>query len=280
MTEIIGMHSLKSVQYKEAAKAKNAIMSRMKLLLSIVLTVIFSMAQVGGALAAPASQEATAISGTVQSITLESNPTTGVVTVIVDLMDSSEVSQTVRVSQETAIELGLVLLDGDGNPTINELALGETVDIDPATVIPDQQEPQHPVGSALATFFADIEGMNYDTIMAAHEDGVGFGMIAQALWVTSEVEGDSQLFQDLLYAKQHHDYSAFSDFTEDGTTPKSWGQLRKALLNKKSLGTVMSSHSNNGTNANENGNNKDKNKDKNSHTNGNSNNGNGNGPNK
>ena len=250
-------------------------MSRIKLLLGIVLTIIISMAQVGGVFAAPASQEATPISGTVQRITLESDPTTGVVTVIVDVMDSNEVLQTVRVSQETAIELGLVLLDGDGNPVINELALSETVDIDPTTIIPDQQEPQHPVGSALATFFSDIEGIDYDTIMSVHEDGVGFGVIAQVLWVTSELGGDSQLFQDLLYAKQHNDYSAFSDFTEDGTTPKSWGQLRKALLNKKSLGIVMSNHDNNGNHTNENGNNK--NKDKNNNGNGNSNNGNGNG---
>jgi hypothetical protein len=194
-------------------------------------------------------------------------------------MDSNGVLQTVRVSQETATELGLVLLDGDGNPVINELALSETIDIDPTTVIPDQQESQHPVGSALATFFSDIQGLNYDTIMSAHGDGIGFGVIAQALWVTSELGGDSQLFQDLLYAKEHNDYSAFSDFTEDGTTPKSWGQLRKALLSKKSLGIVMSNHDNNGNHANENGNNKnkDKNKDKNNNANGNSNNGNENG---
>jgi len=252
-------------------------MSRIKLLLGIVLTIIISMAQVGGVFAAPASQEATPISGTVQSITLESDPTTGVVTVIVDVMDSNEVLQTVRVSQETAIELGLVLLDGDGNPVINELALSETVDIDPTTIIPDQQEPQHPVGSALATFFSDIEGIDYDTIMSAHEDGVGFGVIAQVLWVTSELGGDSQLFQDLLYAKQHNDYSAFSDFTEDGTAPKSWGQLRKALLSKKSLGVVMSNHDSNANEGNGDVNNKDKvkdegkNKDKNNNGNGNGN---------
>ncbi len=254
-------------------------MSRMKLLLGIVLTILISMAQVGEVLAAPAAQEATPISGTVQSITLESDSTTGVVTVIVNVMDLDQVSQTVRVSQETAIELGLVLLDGDGNPVINELALGETVDIDPTTVIPDQQEPQHPVGGALATFFSDIGGLDYDTIMSARGDGVGFGVIAQALWVTSELGGDSQLFKDLLYAKQHNDYRAFRDFTEDGTIPKSWGQLRKALLGKKSLGIVMSNQDNNGNHANENGNNKnkDKNKDKNTNGNGNSNNENGNG---
>lgn len=251
-------------------------MNRIKLLLGIAVTIIISMAQVGRAFAAPASQEATPISGTVQSITLESDPTTGVVTVVVDVMGSNEVLQTVRVSQETAIELGLVSLDGDGNPVINELVLGESVDIDPATVIPDQQEPQHPVGNALATFFSDIEGLDYDTIMSAHEDGVGFGVIAQALWVTSELEGDSQLFQDLLYAKQHNDYSAFRDFTEDGTTPKSWGQLRKALLSKKGLGIEMTTHDNNGNTANENRNNK--NKDKNNPGNGNSNHGNGHNP--
>jgi hypothetical protein len=237
------------------------------------------MVQVGGALAAPAAQDAPPIGGTVQSITRESDPTTGVVTVVVDLMDSNGALQTVRVSQETAIGLGLVLLDGDGNPIINELALGETVDVDQTTVIPDQQEPQHPVGNALATFFSNIEGIDYSTIMSAHENGVGFGMIAQALWVTNELGGDSQLFQDLLYAKQHNDYSAFSNFTEDGTTPRSWGQLRKALLSQTSLGIVMSNHDSNGNQGDEIGNNRDqgKNKDKSNHGNGNNSNGNGNG---
>src|SRR6266508_243956 len=140
-------------------------MSRIKLLLGIILTIILSMAQVGGAFAAPASQEATPISGTVQSITLESDPTTGVITVIVDITDSDQVVQTVRGNQETAIALGLVVLDGDGNPVINKVALGETIEIDPTTVIPDHQEPQHPVGNALATFFSDIEGIDYDTII-------------------------------------------------------------------------------------------------------------------
>jgi hypothetical protein len=251
-------------------------MSRMKLLLGIVLTSIILMAQVGGVLAAPASQEATLISGAVQRITLETDPTTGVITVIVELVDINQHVQTVRISQETAVTLGLIDINGDGNPVLINQPLGKTIEIDPSTVISDQQESQHPVGSALATFFSDIEGIDYDTIMSAHEDGVGFGVIAQALWLTSELEGNSQLFQDLLYAKEHNDYRAFSDFTDDGTTPKSWGQLRKTLLSKKSLGIVMSTHSNSGNTANENGNNK--NKDKNDHGNGNSNHGNGHNP--
>ena len=266
---------LKSVKYKKAAEGKNKIMSKTKLLLGIILTIIISMAQVGAAFAAPVSQAATPISGTIQSITLESDPTTGVVTIIVDVMNSDQVSQKVRLSQETATALGLVVMDGDGNPVINETALGKTVEIDPTTVIPEQEKKQHPVGNALATFFSDIEGMDYDTIMAAHENGVGFGVIAQALWLTSELGGNSQLFQDLLYAKEHNDYSAFSDFTDNGTTPKSWGQLRNALLSKKNLGEVMSNHGNNGNQGNGNGNNKDKNKDKNNNGHGNGNNGNG-----
>jgi hypothetical protein len=190
---------------------------------------------------------------------------------------------------KTSLALGLVLLDGDGNPVINKLALGKKVEIDPGTVIPGQEEHQHPVANALATFFSDVEGIDYDTIMSAHEEGVGFGVIAQALWLTSELGGDSQLFQDLLYAKRHNDYGAFSDFTEDGTTPKNWGQLRKVLLNKKDPGIVASNPDNNGNANPGNGNgnngtnqNQDKNKDKNNngHGNGNGNNGNGNGPKK
>jgi len=270
---------LNSVKYTEATEGENTLMTKTKVFIGIILTVIISMAQVGAVFAAPVSQTATPINGAIQSITLESDPTTGVVTVIVDVMNAGQVSQKIRLSQETGSTLGLLMLDGDGNPVINEAALGKTVEIDPATVIPEQEKKQHPVGNALATFFSDLEGIDYDTIMAAHENGVGFGVIAQALWLTSELGGDSQLFQDLLYAKEHNDYSAFSDFTEDGTTPKNWGQLRKALLDKKSLGGVMSNHENNGNQGNGTANNQDKNKDKNNngHGPGNGNNGNGNG---
>ena len=255
-------------------------MNRMKLALGIVLTIILLIGQVGGVLAAPLSQDAPPIQGAVQGITLESDPATGVITVIVDVMNPSQSMQQVRLTQETAVALGLVLLDGDGNSVINKHALAKTVEIDPTTTIPEKKEQQHPVGNALATFFSDVEGIDYDTIMSAHENGVGFGVIAQALWLASELGGDSQLFQDLLYAKEHNDYSAFGDFTDDGTTPKSWGQLRKALLSNKSLGLVMSNHDNNGnpgngndTNGNGNGNgtNKDKDKNKDKNNNGNSN---------
>jgi hypothetical protein len=62
-------------------------MSRVRLFLGILLTVVISMSQVGGVFAAPASQQASPIRGSVKSITLESDPTTGVFTVIAEVMD-------------------------------------------------------------------------------------------------------------------------------------------------------------------------------------------------
>jgi hypothetical protein len=272
-------------------------MRRMNTLLGIILTLIISMSQVGGVFAAPASQDTAPIQGKVERITLETDPNSGITTVIVELLGADQVVQTIRVSQESArVPLGLIVLDEDGNPVINPLALGTTIEVDPTLVIPAQEKAQHPVASALATFFADVEGLDYDMIMSAHENGIGFGVIAQALWLTSELGGDAQLFQDLLDAKQNNNYSAFSDFTEDGTAPKNWGQLKKALLSEKGLGVVISNHgTNNGNhgtgngnsnangNGSGNGNSNDKNNDKNSNNNGHGNengNGNGNGHNK
>jgi hypothetical protein len=253
-------------------------MSRMKPLLGIILTIIISLAQVGGVFAAPASQGPAPVTGKIEKITLETDPNSGITTVIIDVLDTDQVVQTLRVSQEIArVPLGLIVLNGDGNPVINNLALGKTVEIDPTAVIPDQEKSQHPVGSALARFFSDIadEETLYNAIMDAHIHGVGFGVIAQALWLTQQVpEGDLEeigddlaIFKAFLFAKQNNDYHYF--ILNDSTTPTNWGQLRKAILDKKnSVGIVISNHDNNGNHGNENGNNKDKNKDKNNNGNG------------
>lgn len=260
-------------------------MDKTKFSLSLILAFSLLLIQVGGASAAPAFQGSSTLVGIVQSITLETDSTTGVTTVVVDLIDDNQSLQRVRVSRETAITLGLVVLNGDGKPGINNLSLGLPVDIEPKHVIPVEAETEHPVGSALATFFSDIAGLDYETIMTAHEQGIGFGVIAQALWLTTKLEGNWQIFEALLNAKQTGDYR---DFTLDGSTPQNWGQLRKAILDKdkkNSVGVVMSNSDasgngqgnnedndnpghGNGNNANNgnndaNGNNKDKNKDKN-----------------
>jgi len=220
-------------------------MTRTKILFSIVLATIFLATQIIAAGAAPANQEdAPPITGTVESISVETDVETGITTVVVTLVDEMGATQTVRLSLEDAAALGLVLED----ETINPDAIGNPTEIDPALVIPDEpeeteEEAQHPVGSALSDFFSDFLGVDYETVMDYHDDGVGFGVIAQALWITNALDGDSETFAAILEAKQNNDYSAIT--LPDGSTPQNWGQFRKAVMHdrdksKENLGAIMS----------------------------------------
>jgi len=252
--------------------------NRTKFFLSLILTLSLSLIQVRGVFAAPILQSQPPVSGMIQSITLETNTVTGVTLVSIVLIDANQLSQTVRVSLETAIAQGFVLLDGDGKPGINNAVLGKPVEIDPADVIPATEETPHPLGNALATFFADIDGIDYETIMAAHEQGVGFGVIAQGLWLTTKLEGNAEIFEALLEAKQTGDFSAF--ILEDGSSPKNWGQLRIAILDqdpRNNVGIVVSSQDNttNGNGQNHNGNSSDNNGNGSENGNGQGNGGNG-----
>jgi hypothetical protein len=185
------------------------------------------------------------ISGEVQEIVIEVDEE-GTVTVLVTLVDELGETQTVRLSLETAIALGLVEEDAEGNPIVNEDTIGETVEIDPSDVIEEDEEEGeegvHPVASALAEYFADTLGLDYDTVMGYHEEGMGFGVIAQACWISFALESDATLLGDILAAKKSGDFSAIT--LTDGTTPKNWGQFKKAALGnekaKKNLGAIMS----------------------------------------
>jgi hypothetical protein len=87
-----------------------------------------------------------------------------------------------------------------------------------------------------------------------HNDGFGFGVIAQALWMsrnltgTEDQAGDASLVEDILKAKQDKDFASFfeahPDLLVDGEAiPTNWGQFRKAFSNKKNnLGIVVSGH--------------------------------------
>lgn len=228
-------------------------MDRTRFFLSLVLALNLLIGSVGEAFAASPSVDTSFISGVIQSVLLETNPTTGVTTVVVSIMDNDQILQEVQISQETALTLGLIVLDEDGKPLINNLILGGSIEIDPAVIISGKVS-QHPVGSALATYFSNVPGLDYETIMKAHKAGTGFGVIAHALWLTDKLEGNSEIFKMILEARRTGDYSAF--ILDDGTSPKNWGDLRKAILEEKNgLGIVMSDKENNGNgNSNENGN--------------------------
>jgi hypothetical protein len=116
---------------------------------------------------------------------------------------------------------------------------------------PPEEEPttEHPVASALAEFFLGRLGLNYDDIMVYHEeDGMGFGVIAQACWMSFMLNDPDDLNApkitpgDILAAKKSGDFSSIT--LTDGTTPKNWGQFKKAALGnekaKKNLGAIMS----------------------------------------
>lgn len=239
-------------------------MNKAKFLISLALAVSILMVQAGGVFAAPSIADSTFITGRVHRITLETDPSTGITTVIVEVTGPNQDKQIVRLSQEAAIDLKLVARDMDGL-VINNSALGDLIEIDPAMLIPKDSEVRHPVGNALATFFSDIRGVDYETIMESHDNGIGFGVIAQVLWLTSEIPDRSLAdFQALMLARENGDYTEFR--LEDGTTIKNWGQLRKAILDGKkvaNLGSVMSIKDNNDQGAaNVPEKNQDKNKDK------------------
>ncbi|HEX6269061.1 MAG TPA: hypothetical protein VFZ43_02395 [Anaerolineales bacterium] len=247
-------------------------MSKTRLLAGVLLILMLLTAQVGVAAAAPPAQDTTPITGTIESITLEPNAN-GETIVVVTLTDDQGATQTVRLSVETALALDLVTLDPITNePVVDETQVGETVEIDSTTVIPEEEaveEPVHPIAALLAAFFGEEPSVVNDY----REDGFGFGVIAQALWMSQNLNGDASTAGLILDAKESGDYSAFT--LPDGSTPTNWGQFKKEVLKKKNnLGVVVSGQADADTETDEqlqeeqsqknngNGHNKDKNKGK------------------
>ena len=221
-------------------------MFKSKLLTSILLAALVIFAQFGAAYAASPAQTTTPaapITGTVQSTTRQTDSATGTTIVVVTVLDSSGATQTVDLSVDTAVSLGLVTLDTTtGLPVVNSAEIGQSISIDPSQIIPatTEEQPQNPVAGALAMFF----GVDNATINGYHSDGFGYGLIAQALWMSKILNGDATLAGDILAAKNSGDYSAFT-FT-DGATPTNWGQFRKEVFTgkaKDNLGAVMSGNS-------------------------------------
>jgi hypothetical protein len=223
-------------------------MSKTKLLAGVLLVLALLFAQVGTALAAPAAQESTPISGTIQSIAPET--VNGVTTVAVTLLTNTGETQTIHLSVETAVFLALVSVDTTTNVvTADATKVGQTVAIDPASVIPDEQstdEPIHPIAAILAKFF----GVEPSVVQGYHDDGFGFGVISQAMWMAKNLsDGSEGTMPDaglILQAKTTGDYSAF--LLPDGSTPTNWGQFKKAVMgkDKNNLGVIVSGHAETG----------------------------------
>lgn len=254
-------------------------MSKTKFLTSLLLALAVLFAQVGIVAAAPPTQDTTPPA--ITQITTETDEN-GVTTVLVTLEAEGEASQTVRISLEYALELGLI------DPTTQEPVLPANVpagtSVDPAQVIevvPGEEpvEDVHPIATILANFF----GEDPSTVNEYHLDGFGFGVIAQAMWMsrnltgTEDEAGDASLAGDILQAKRDKDYETFfkehQEFGEvfGDAMPTNWGQFKKVLKEKKNnLGTIVSGQADESTedpalqqNPGQENQDKDKGKDKN-----------------
>ena len=201
-------------------------MFKTKYLASFLLVLAVLFAQVGNVAAAPQFQETTPLTGTIVSITTETGAN-GETSVLVKLVDEQGGTQTLRLSVETAVTLGLVTVNPVTNePIVDESQVGQTVEIDPTTVIPEEEEAVHPIAAILASFF----GVQPSVVNGYHEDGFGFGLIAQAMWIAKGLDGDAATAGLILEAKRTGDYSAF--VLPDGSMPTNWGQFKKAALGK------------------------------------------------
>jgi hypothetical protein len=183
------------------------------------------------------------VTGTIQTITPLTDPVTGVVTVRVGLRTSDGVLP-LTYTLENAIALGLVTATGDVPPIVSivESMIGQPFTVDPSLVLETGELVTQPVAIALGDFLSGVLGVDGATLMAYHEQGLGFGVIAQAGFMALSMKGDASLFATILDAKKSGDYSAI--VLPDGSTPTNWGQLRKSIFgdgkNLKNLGAVVS----------------------------------------
>ena len=260
-------------------------MLKTKIFTILLLAMAVLFAQVGTAAAAPLAQENTPITGEILSITVETDGD-GIATVVVEVLDEFGETQTFRLSVETAVTLGLITLDPETDePVVDETKIGETVEVDPATVLTDEEESNHIISILLGMFFDE----DASVIDEYHEDGYGFGVIAQAMWMSNNFSGDGSLAGDILVAKKSKDFEGFFEahpeyLTEGQEIPTNWGQFKKAFSNKKNnLGSVVSGQADETTDEKSspgNGHGKDKDKDNNGKGKDKSNNGKGKGKNK
>lgn len=274
-------------------------MTKTKIVTFLLLAAMLVVAAVPGRSALAASGSATIGSGTITGITIETDPVTLVSTVVVSLLDSDGMAQTVRVSLETAVSLTLILPNAlmvgqsvtivdEVDPTIittgtintltfftdpvtlittmtvnltdagsvtkdvsislehaislglvatNEALIGTDIVIDPTVIL--ESATFGKIVTKLGTFFGSL-GVDFASIQAYKDAGTGYGVIAQALWMTYALGGDAATFDLIMAAKASGDFSGI--VLPDGSAATSWGSLRKALITngKFNLGQIMS----------------------------------------
>jgi hypothetical protein len=238
------------------SKGEKMKMTKMKLLSSVLLVLVVLFAQVGTAAAAPQTQEGTvSISGTVTEIGQPVTDENGVTTVLVTI-ETAEGPVIVRVSDIVAAGL-----------TVR----GEVQDlvVNSEDVVPPEEEPAedvHPISALLGEFFeVDASVVNsFHTGDNEAEQVFGFGVIAQALWMATNSEGDTATTDlavagAILEAKKSGDYSEVAALLglDPDDAPTNWGQFKKTLKDKhENLGAAHHPDDDDAANDQNNGNGK------------------------
>jgi hypothetical protein len=68
--------------------------------------------------------------------------------------------------------------------------------ITPTTDITSTTTNTHPVAAAVATYFSGVFSTTYEGVMALHEEGYGFGVIAKAYFAAQKLGIDPQVLMD------------------------------------------------------------------------------------
>ncbi len=227
-------------------------MAKKNIMVGFVLIVALLALQTGAAFAAPAAQ-ATTITGTVQSVS-SSTDSSGATIFDVTVKLSDGTTQTVKISAQTAVDLGLAVKNTDGTYSVATGVVDKEVTINSADVLVEADpcalptDANQPVGAALTSFFCKNLGIDYTELQKLHTDGFGYGEIAQACFMAEALGGDATMCSDILKAKQDGTISSL-DLSAlglpEGTTVSNWGQLKKLVLsayakNTVNLGGIMS----------------------------------------
>jgi hypothetical protein len=105
--------------------------------------------------------------------------------------------------------------------------------ITPTTEITSTTSNTHPVAAAIATHFSGVFSTTYEGVMALHEEGYGFGVIAKAYFAAQKLGIDPQVLLD-----------EFSAGTGWGNIMKNH-QLHPGRAGRGgNLGDIMSGHGN------------------------------------
>lgn len=155
-------------------------------------------------------------SGIVVSLALVTDPITLKTTLDVVLTDLT--NPPFSLDLETAIGLALII----PNPAM----IDTPIELDPVDILEIGEYSDKT--TLLFNFFGAQLALTPDMLAAYEDGGIGFGVLAEALWITARLGGDAALLDQILVAKKSSDFSTI--VLPDGSTPTNWGQLRKSAI--------------------------------------------------